>query len=248
MDQRLKQESRGSSALVLIVQHVTEEHPGLIADALGELGIRMEICRADTGDMLPSRVDGYDGFVLMGGPQAADDETAHPYLRDEKRLVRSAITLGLPVLGICLGCQILAECLGGEVKRGAGHEVGWYEVRKHESADADALFRDLPMTFVPLHWHGDVIEVPPGCVELGSSGATAIQGFSFSARCYGLLFHLEMTRQMLHTMCDSFTLDLASAGVSRADILAMSTSRLKKLEPVARKFFRRWGELVLANF
>jgi GMP synthase-like glutamine amidotransferase len=235
-----------SEPQVLVVQHVEQEHAGLIADVLAGLRIHMDVIRPDLGDAIPENPVPYSGIVLMGGPQSVHGDDQDPFFAREKKLVRSSIGLGVPILGICLGCQILAECLGGSVKSGNALEIGWLEVRKTKSADSDPLFQELPESFYPLHWHEDTIEVPPDCASFGSSATTAVQGFSFRGQCYGLLFHMEVTGQIVTTMCEAFSPQLATAGVSSAEILAASASKLHQLEPVARTFFGRWANLALA--
>lgn len=236
-----------SGPQVLVVQHADPEHAGLIADVLAGLLIHTDVIRPDLGDAIPENPVPYSGIVLMGGPQSVRRDDQNRFIAREKKFVRSAIGLGVPILGICLGCQILAECLGGSVKPGNSFEIGWLEVRKAKSADSDPLFQEFPESFYPLHWHEDAIEVPPDCVAFGSSAATAAQGFSFRSQCYGLLFHMEMTDQMVAAMCEAFSPQLARAGVSSAEILAAGASRLHQLEPVARTFFRRWAHLALAR-
>ena len=235
-----------SDVKVLIVQHAEPETPGLILETLRDFQLATDTVRSDLHP-LPENVARYSGLVLMGGPQSVYD-ARYPFLLEEMHLVKSAIELGIPVLGVCLGCQILAECLGGSVKPGKSPEIGWYEVRKSESADDEPLFREFPASFVPLHWHGDVIEVPPGCVELGSSDLSPAQGFSFKGQCYGLLFHVEMTEQMVEGMCAAFPSELAQAGVTPADILSMSAPRLRAINPFARAFYGEWARLVQARF
>lgn len=236
-----------SEPQVLVVQHVEQEHPGLIADVLAELQIHMELIRPDLGHVIPESPVRYSGVVLTGGPQSVYDESQYAFLGYEKQFIRTAIELGIPILGVCLGCQILAECLGGSAKPGNSLEIGWLEVQKTAFADSDPLFREFPKSFFPLHWHGDIIEVPPNCIAFGSSAATAVQGFSCKGQCYGLLFHLEATRQMIENMCEAFSPELAQAGVSPAEVLAASASGLHEIEPVARTFFGQWARLVLAR-
>jgi GMP synthase-like glutamine amidotransferase len=228
------------------LQHADQEHAGLIGQTLAEFKVKVEVVRPDLGWPLPQSADQYNGLVMMGGPQAVYDEVRSPFLVAEKRLVRSAIQLGVPILGVCLGCQILAECLGGSVQSGRP-EIGWFEVLKATSANSDPLFREFPTSFSPLHWHGDVLELPPGCVAFGSSARTVTQGFSFMNQCYGLLFHLEMTPEMVEAMCDAFPEELARAGASAADIVGVSASRIRELEPIARTFLGRWAGLVLSR-
>ena len=145
------------------------------------------------GDVLPERITGHDALVVMGGPQQAYDDASAPWLRATKALLRSAVADRVPVLGVCLGAQLLAEATGGVVEPGgSGPELGARLVAKRDTSAADALFAAVPFTPTVVQWHWDaVVELPPGAVLLASSPRYANQAFRVGEQAWGLQFHVE---------------------------------------------------------
>jgi GMP synthase (glutamine-hydrolysing) len=171
--------------ILLAIQHVSWEAPHRILDACGGLGLRTVEPLA--GDPLPSHAD-VSGVVVMGGPMNVDDVDRYPALAAEREWLAEAVRIEMPLLGICLGAQLLARALGAEVRAGEGPEIGFAPVEIHDPADpiVGAL---SPRTTV-LHWHGDVFDLPAGAVSLASSARTKLQAFRHG-NAWGLLFHPE---------------------------------------------------------
>ncbi|OMH31297.1 type 1 glutamine amidotransferase [Tersicoccus sp. Bi-70] len=184
------------TAPVLVLQHNAWEGPGLIGDALVDAGLSLTFLNLvdHPADAVPVVAD-LAGVVLMGGPMRATDHAAHPGLAREADLVRVAVATGLPVLGVCLGHQIIATALGADLHAGATHEVGLAPVR-FTGADARPEL-GLPMgeTRV-LHWHGDNVDAPAGAVVLGASAGCPVQALAVGS-ALGLQFHPELTPAML---------------------------------------------------
>ena len=229
---------------VLIFQHAEPEHPGLITTALESVGAESEIIRTDLGEDLPPSVEGFDGLIVMGGPQSVYEEDRFPYLRGEKRLTREAVDTGKPVLGVCLGSQIIADVLGAEVSPGGGIELGWRNVRRSPGVADDGVLSSLPDFFTPMHWHGDVFNLPAGSAPIGSSDMTPVQGFVYERHVYALLFHIEMMPQQIQAMADLFPDDLRKANVDRAALLNETPARLEALHVAALNVFTNWARLL----
>lgn len=174
------------------LQHAEHEDLGCLAPTLARRGEAVSLSRLWDGDELPA-VSAFDALIVMGGPMNIYEHAAHPWLVGEKALIRAAIDAGKPVLGICLGSQLIADVLGGPVTRNAHSEVGWFEVTLNREGRAHPLFADWPETFAAFHWHGDTFAMPPGAQHLMSSEACANQGFVWGERVVGLQFHLEVT-------------------------------------------------------
>jgi GMP synthase-like glutamine amidotransferase len=173
---------------VHVIEHVPFEGPGMIAEWAATRGHELTESLALTEEF--PALDELGVLVIMGGPMDADDEVASPWLAAEKAYLRSALDAGLPVLGVCLGSQILAEVLGGKVVRMAGREIGWYPVRFTIPGANDPLFADFPDELVVGLWHGDTFELPAGVVPVMSSDACPNQAFS-AGNAVGLQYHLE---------------------------------------------------------
>ena len=229
---------------VLIFQHAEPEHPGLITTALEAAEVAFDVIRTDLGGELPPCLDNVDGLIIMGGPQSAYEEERFPYLKGEKRLTREAMDGGKPVLGVCLGSQIIADVLGADVRPGGGMELGWRDVRRAPGVADDGVLSNLPDSFTPMHWHGDVFDLPPGATPIADSDMTRVQGFVYGSDVYALLFHLELTQQQIQAMAELFPDDLQRAGVDREPLLREMPARLEALQALALDVFTRWARLL----
>jgi GMP synthase-like glutamine amidotransferase len=176
---------------ILCLQHVPWEGPGSVRTWARSRG--HELTRALSSEAALPKVSEFEWLVLMGGPMGTRDEALHPWLRQEKELLRAALDAGRKVLGICLGSQLLAEALGSEVRRNPEPEVGWFPVKRVAEAETTPIGRVLPVEFTPFHWHSDTFTPPPGAVHLAASEACAQQAFAMDARLVGLQFHLEVS-------------------------------------------------------
>src|SRR5690554_5973921 len=147
---------------VLVIQHVPWESPGLIGLALEGLDVEARTVFDQDDPGLPRARD-LAGLVVMGGPQDADDDARHPGLAAERRLLADAVHAGVPVLGVCLGMQLLALALGAPLRKGATREIGFHPVDLHTTATSDPVLGPLaalgsPVTF--MHWHADAVDLP----------------------------------------------------------------------------------------
>src|SRR5437764_7729858 len=166
-----------------------------------------------------------------------------PHLRDEIRLLRRCVEQEKAVLGICLGSQLLAAALGGEVAPAPVKEIGFYRVRLTPQAREDRLFGSAPESFVAFHWHGDAFTLPQGAVPLASSTLTPLQAFRFGARAWGVQFHLETDEQVLSAMMTGAT-ELRESGVDADQLRAQAARELPRLRLVAEEVFARWAKLL----
>lgn len=178
---------------VLGLQHIACEHPGAFLELLDEY-VPVEV---DEGEPLPDWRS-FDAVLAMGGPMSVNDEAEYPWLRDEKQLVRSAISAGMPFLGVCLGSQLLASSLGAPVfANPAGAEVGLLPVERTGSGLSDPVLGPLAEPLVTLQWHGDTFSLPEGAELLATSPMARNQAFRVGERAYGVQFHLEVTEEMV---------------------------------------------------
>jgi GMP synthase (glutamine-hydrolysing) len=229
---------------VQVIQHVACEGPGRIGPALRALGIELRVARVDGPLPAAADLDGVRGLLVMGGPMGVYEVESYPHLREELRLIEAALAREMPVLGICLGSQLLAAALGARVVFSGTREIGWMPIELKPEARADALFGARPPSFEALHWHGDVFDLPQGAVSLARSALTEHQAFRYGARTYGLLFHLEVDAAQLREMAGAFATELAGAGVDPKALLAEAAGRDAAAEKLARSVFGAWGKLI----
>lgn len=227
---------------VLVVQHVAVEQSGVIGDVLARRGVKTTLVGPDDS-LRPDAGRDASGVVVLGGPMGVYEAGRHPRLRDEIALLERAVASGKPVLGICLGSQLLGAALGARVFRGPRKELGWFDVTLQAGARDDALLGVAPKRFPALHWHGDVFDLPAGARHLASSEQTAHQAFAHG-RAWGLLFHLEAPPAQIAAMAHAFPEELEEAGTS-CDALLEATRRFAAdAERLATAVFERWADLL----
>ena len=182
---------------VLIFRHIHFEHAGRIEDTLRCRGVAFDYADPHEASDHP-HPSAYDGLIFMGGPMSVNDDL--PYLREEEQYIRDAVRRGTPLLGVCLGSQLIAKALGARVYRNPVKEIGWFELRFTAEAAEDPLFAGLTRETV-LHWHGETFDLPEGAVLLASSELCRNQAFRIGERVWGLQFHLEATPEMVAGWC-----------------------------------------------
>jgi len=228
-------------AKIWVLQHSPAENLGGIADALEGAALAWQYVRVFNQQPIPREMKGAGGLVILGGAESVYQLDRYPYLRDEIALIQNALAENKPVLGVCLGSQLLAAALGSQVRRGTQREIGWYPVRLNEAASDDRLMRGLPREFVAMHWHSDIHDLPSGATSLASSDLTPVQAFRYGANAYGLQFHAEMTREILLGLVTKFGEGLKRVGIDGEAIATEAEAHLPKLEAISSQIFRRWA-------
>ncbi len=187
-----------------MVEHDAECPPALFGAWLAEAGCDLEVCRPYAGDGLPA-LAAYDGLLVLGGPMGAEDDERHAWLGPVKDLVRGSRDTGVPVLGICLGHQLIAIALGGRVERNPrGQQVGLLEVGWSGATGDDPLFGPLATPRRGVHWNDDVVtELPPGAVLLATAAGGEVQAARFAARVWGVQLHPEVDVPVLLPWAES---------------------------------------------
>jgi len=224
---------------VIAFRHVPFEHLGLIAPALEAKGIEFEYADLYEDPALSIPLDGIDGLILMGGPMSANDDLG--YIRRELGLIRQAAEEGKPVLGVCLGAQLIAKALGGRVYRNPVKEIGWFPVGWTEAARQDPLLAGLTQPETVFHWHGETFDLPAGAVWLAASEACRNQAFRFGDNAYGFQFHLEVTPEMI---ADWVRQDANEGDVRELAAPLDPHCNAARLRELSGQVFGRWADLL----
>ncbi len=222
-----------------IIQHVPFEPAGILPDLAKRHGWTVSVTEQFAGSGLPD-VASIDRIIVMGGPMGTADEKDYPFLKAEKSWIRAAIAQNVPVLGICLGAQLLAEALGAEVLPARHKEIGFFPVTLTQEARKSRYFHDFPDRFTPLHWHGQTFTLPPGALHIARSEACEQQAFEMGPHI-GLQFHLEMTADVITGLIKHAGDELIpSPWVMNESQLKEGINLLSRSEELMQQLINRW--------
>ncbi len=224
---------------VIAFRHVPYETAGRIEQVLAARGIALDYAGGTRAGAPAPDISQAAGLIFLGGPMSVNDPL--PWLAAEQRLILEAVERNQPVLGVCLGAQLIAKTLGAKVYRNPVKEVGWFDIRMTAPALNDRLFAGLSANETVFHWHGETFDLPPGAVLLASSKACVNQAFRVGAAVYGLQFHLEVTPGMIADWC---TQDLNSGDVRELTAPIDPLRNQTRLEELANLVFGRWSDLL----
>ena len=183
---------------LLVLKHVAHELLGTLNPMLKRAGFRIRYVNFARHPDAQPNLKGYDGLVVLGGPMSVNDAGRLPHLITEMRLIEQAMKQNLPVLGICLGAQLIAKTLGAEVYPNQEKEIGWYDVSPTAAAESDPLLTELEEREKIFQWHGDTFDIPRTSCHLAFSTQCANQAFRYGSNVYGFQFHLEVDEPMIH--------------------------------------------------
>ena len=225
---------------ILIFRHAPQEGPGYLADYLDRHRRPWRLIRIDRGDPIPSSIDGVSGLVFMGGPMSVNDLL--PWIPKVTDLIRNTVAADIPVLGHCLGGQLISKALGGTIAKNPVKEMGWLPVSRVEGTVADRWLDGLPAEFEVFHWHGETFSIPPGATRILASHDCANQAFVIG-KTLAFQCHIEMTSDMVIEWARVSADELAPVCATVQNPRAMTTdldTRVKRLQGIADKFYDRW--------
>jgi GMP synthase (glutamine-hydrolysing) len=185
-------------AKVLVFQHVPAEPLGTLDPMLRNRGHRIRYINFHRHPDAEPDVSRYDALIVLGGPQMPDEGNRYPHLMVEMRCIEQALERGMPLLGICLGAQLLAYTLGGGVRALERGEIGWYELKPTKQAPADPLFCALIEPHPAFQWHGYTFDLPAGAVHLARTESCENQAFRYGLNAYAMQFHLELDERLIN--------------------------------------------------
>ncbi len=226
-------------ARIVVFQHVAAEPLGTLDALIRNRGHRIRFVNFEREPEANIDVTRYDGLIVLGGPMMVTDRHRLPHLNTEIAALKSALVADMPVLGICLGAQLLAHTLGAQVAALKQPEIGWYPLQPTAHAAADPVLKGLTDPAPIFQWHGQGFSLPPGAQHLASSAQCPCQAFRLG-RAYGFQFHLEMDHALvdrwLHTPAYQAELK-AAAGYSVTEIKAHTRQHMPALNQLANQVF-----------
>lgn len=230
---------------VAVFRHAPTEGPGYFATFLDGHRVRWRLVRLDEGEPVPGSAEGFAGLAFMGGPMSVNDRL--PWIEPVLGLIRDAVTREVPVIGHCLGGQLLAMALGARVKRNPVKEIGWHRVDIEDSPQARRWFGDDARSFTAFHWHGETFALPPGGSRILRGEHCPNQAFVVAGLHLGMQCHVEMTPELVRSWCETGSGEIARSRESPAVtpvevILAQMGEHLPALNETARRLYSRWIE------
>lgn len=224
------------------LQHVAFEGLGSMERWLQEKGHTLSCTRLWAGDTLPAP-DSFDGLIVMGGPMGIYDHDEYPWLPVEKEFLRKVVDQKTPILGICLGAQLLADVLGTEVSANPEKEIGWFPVTRTDDVP-ESFATVLPEEFAVFHWHGDTFGLPDKSVRLYSSKACLNQAFLYQEHVLGLQFHLETTIESATTLIDNCRAELVDASwIMSEEEMLQAKSEFDRINKCMHKLLEQFFSL-----
>jgi len=222
----------------LVIQHLGIEPPALIGEVIESASHTITTIHLDKADSLPDS-NNFDGFVIMGGPQSANDE--REYIRAELAWVKEALDTKMPMLGICLGAQIMAKAAGAEIFASPVHELGWHPVYHTVETENDPLFKVMPDALPVFQWHGETFSLTDTMTLIATHPDVPSQAFRLGKAQYGLQFHVEVDESIIEAWIASGESERAFLGTEGISLLHRESSlHLKSMQHFCRNMVNNW--------
>lgn len=233
---------------LMVFQHVAAEPLGTLNSLIRDRGHRIRFVNFERQPDAAPSIDHYGGLIILGGPMNVDHQAQRPHLRTELKLIDRALALGKPVLGICLGAQLLAHALGANVRKHSEQEIGWYPLETTGPGHADPVTAALAPRAQVFQWHGCTFDLPQGATQLARTDSCEQQAFRYGDNAYGLQFHLEMDQPLIERWLGTpdYASELAAANLGRSadSIRAETTRHLGDMQARANAAFSAFLDLV----
>lgn len=229
---------------ILIFQHVAAEPLGTLDPLIRQRGHRMRFVNFERQPDAQPNMDRYDGLIVLGGPMNVEEQATRSHLRTELEVIEQALKQDKPVLGICLGAQLLAHALGAAVERHRQPEIGWYELETNAHGRADPVVSGLGLRAPVFQWHSRSFAIPHGATHLATTQTCTNQAFRYGNSAYGFQFHLEMDQALIERWVGlpHYHAELVAAGLDQdaASIVARTPVAMEAMRGSAHDVFSRF--------
>jgi len=229
----------------LILQHLDIEPAALIGEVLEQAGHRLTVCHPDQEQALPAAVTEYDGIVIMGGPQSANDDT--PCMQGELAWLETVIQTGIPMLGICLGAQLMARAAGADIVAAPVRELGWFPVYHSNETVDDPLFCKMPDGLAVFQWHGETFSRTDAMTMVAMHPDVPSQAFRLGRGQYGLQFHVEINAAIIECWIAYGASERDHLGIEGVRLLHKDTTLyLEAMQYFCRQMVQAWIQEITA--
>ncbi len=233
---------------ILVIQNDADEGAGVLDTCLKEAEFTTDYHLASSEAFDPQNLlenaDTYAGLVILGGAQSVNEKDIYPYLESEKEITQRFIELEKPIMGLCLGAQIIANTLGAEIYANDKKEIGWFPLKMTDPGTKDPLTNNISNGDMAFHFHGDYFLTPPNCFNLASTEITECQAFSFNKSVYGFQYHPEIDQPLHDMMCSNNKEYIEASGYAFTAITQDTEQYLDTYIQSHRKLFQAWIELL----
>ncbi len=223
--------------MILVVKNIGIEGPGLWEGVMEGKGVKNRIIEASEEEV-PIDSGPYSHVLILGGPMSANDEEEYPFISREIELIQNCVDMDKPLLGVCLGSQLIAKALGSSVYPAPAKEIGWHTVELTRPAAMDYLFSFMPKSLPVFQWHGETFDFPRLGVRLASSETCPNQAFRYKRHIYGIQFHLEVTTGMINRWKEEYQEEVQEEGAAIPSFLPYS-----HVPKISWEFFSRFLQL-----
>ncbi len=223
----------------MVIQNITCEHLGNLANLFDLDGFNVTILNSKNNS-IPTDIISYSGIIILGGPMSVYDN--YDYLQNEQKLIKKAVDMNIPTLGICLGSQLIAQAMGGKVYPGNLKEIGWYDIEITENGNREIFNGVANLKHTVFQWHGDTFELPASAIILAKSN-TYIQAFRIKT-AIGIQFHIEVDESMIEEWLRVYSKEVSGLNLDKSNIMSHQKKQILNLSVLCKLIYKNFKEMI----